>query len=186
MGEGTGLGLPTVLSLVTAHQGGITVRSMPGAGSTFTIYLPQIEETQPGEEREQKPPPRGDECILVIDDELPVVHLVSDMLINLGYRVTAFTDSREALAAFKGEPRAFDLVLTDLTMPGLTGEAFAHAIKEISPCVPVVLMTGYEESRDEKAMHEAGFECVITKPIMWQDLGELVRHILDGRGPGKS
>jgi len=182
--EGTGLGLSTVLSLVMAHQGGITVISSPGVGSTFTVYFPRVEEALPDSIKEQKPVPRGDESILVVDDDLPVVHLVSDMLLNLGYRVTSFADSREALAAVRKEPRGFDLVLTDLTMPGLTGDALGRGVREIAPHIPVMIMTGYDEARDQDALHEEGIECVINKPIMWQTLGEKVRECLDGRKPG--
>ena len=181
-GEGTGLGLSLVHGIVTALGGRIGVYSEPGQGSTFKVYLPQIRENEglvvapaPG-----TPPPGGRESVLVLDDEESIALLERRLLQGLGYRVTACVDSGEALRLFSAEPAAFDLVLTDMTMPQMTGAELAREILRIRPGTPIVLCTGFSELIDGEKAREIGIRVFLHKPITRDDLARAVREALDG------
>ena len=147
VGEGTGLGLSVVYGIVKNHKGGITVYSEPGKGSVFKVYLPRVD---PGvsvapETPKPIPIPRGNERILVVDDEEFIVNSVRNMLQHLGYKVTALMDSQEALKLFSEKPSQFDLVMTDQTMPFMTGEDLGKEFMRIRPDIPIILCTGYSD-----------------------------------------
>ena len=120
-GEGSGMGLAVVHGIITNHDGAITVESTPGQGTTFTVYLPRIEATVRPATAPDEPVPAGQERILFVEDEAPLAELGRIMLTHLGYNVVACKSSREALDIFRAEPQRFDLVITDYTMPELTG-----------------------------------------------------------------
>ena len=176
-GKGGGLGLAVVHGIIKRHEGAVTVASEPGKGSTFSVYLPLIEPETRTPPRSIKPPPKGDERILLVDDERAMVELGSKMLTRLGYRVTAVTDSREALRLFLSKPEEFDIVVTDLTMPHLTGTDLARAILQARPRMPIILCTGFSQKITEKHTADLGVE-VIMKPFDMRQMAELIRKVL--------
>jgi CheY-like chemotaxis protein len=141
VGEGTGLGLAVVHGIVTNHGGAITVTSVPGQGATFTIYLPCVDDA-PVEGLPEVSVLRGHERILFVDDEEALARWGQLTLEPLGYHVVACTSSTEALRLFQHAPQAFDLLITDQTMPGMTGEVLAREVWRIRPELPIILCTG--------------------------------------------
>jgi PAS domain S-box-containing protein len=183
-GEGTGLGLSTVHGIVQSFGGGISAYSEVGRGTTFSVFLPLAAVAEERAAAVAHDLAAGHEHILVVDDEPALAAMASEMLRTLGYRVTAHTDSREALRAFREHPDAFQLVVTDQTMPHLTGSQLAASAQFLRPELPVLIITGYgAELRDG---HVAGDEpAVLTKPYSLRDLSAAVRALLDGaRSPG--
>ncbi|KIX13811.1 hybrid sensor histidine kinase/response regulator [Dethiosulfatarculus sandiegensis] len=178
--DGTGLGLAVVHGIITGHGGSIEVESRPGRGSAFMVLLPLIRQTAlPSQTISDSPLPTGSESVLLVDDEVPVAELEREILEGLGYRVTAMTSSQKALELFKEKPNRFDLVITDQTMPNLTGMELTKQIKQIRPEQPVVLCTGYQERMDEKRALEMGFAGFALKPILMREIAQTVRQALD-------
>ena len=178
-GAGTGLGLSIVHGIVKNHGGHITVNSEPGRGSTFHIYLPLTRMAAvESPHRTARVLPQGVEHVLVVDDELPVVKMQQRSLERLGYKVTARTGSLDALEMFRASPDKFDLIITDLTMPGMTGDKLARAVKAIRPDIPVVLCTGFSHGigDHEESMDIDGF---LMKPVDQEKMAESIREILD-------
>jgi len=128
----------------------------------------------------EQPLPGQGECVLFLDDEEPLVHLASRMLGRMGYRVVAFTQASEALEAFRSEPGRFDVVLTDLSMPGASGMDFARSVLEIRPDIPVVLATGHIDPPDLERARHIGVREVILKPSTLEDMGNAFRRVLSG------
>lgn len=176
--EGTGLGLSVVYGIVKGHQGTITVHSEIGVGTTFTILLPLVVGDEVTEKSAAGEIPLGHERILVVDDEPTLVALWEDSLKRLGYRVSAFTDSVRALAAFEKDPSC-DLVITDMTMPKMTGMALSRAILAIRPGLPVIVCTGNKSLVDEGKAKAEGISRFLLKPIHYQDMATAVRELLD-------
>jgi PAS domain S-box-containing protein len=178
-GTGTGLGLSVVHGIVKKHGGEITVRSEIGKGTTFVVYLPASEsKNDPITERPQEFM-TGSERILYVDDEEPIVSAGVQILNKLGYDVTGKTQSREALETFEQSPEYFDLVISDLTMPNMTGIDLAKRILEIRPDIPIILITGFSETITRDKAQQIGIRDLIMKPTLTAELSQTIRRILD-------
>ncbi len=180
-GEGTGLGLAVIRGIVQKHQGFIQVESVPGEGSVFSIYLPAIEEEYDGvEERHEEDLATGRERILFIDDEPAIAGFGCSFLKSLGYHVETEIDSVAALAKFTADPTAYDLVITDQTMPEITGLELARSMLALRPDLPIILCTGYSAALSEHEVHVAGIRRFLAKPLDTKILSDAVREVLDG------
>ena len=180
LGEGTGLGLSVVHGIVRSHDGYITVYSEPGEGTTFHIYLPRIEvKAKVPETISTEPALKGKEHILFVDDDEQIVNVVQQILERLGYHVAARTSSVEALEAFQTQPEKFDLVITDLTMPNMTGTELAKRLIDIRPDIPIILCTGFSEAISEEKAKAIGIREYVMKPITMHDLAMSIRKALN-------
>jgi PAS domain S-box-containing protein len=177
-GEGTGLGLAVVQGIIKSHNGAVTVESEVGQGSTFHLYLPIIQRNVTTDEVVSAPLPMGQERILLVDDEQPLVEIGKQMLERLGYTVAARTSSVEALELFKAQPNRFDLVITDIVMPNMTGETLAQKLMDIRADIPVIFCTGYSEKFTRQHASEMGVRSFLMKPLLMQDLANTVRQAL--------
>ena len=179
-GKGTGLGLSVIHGIVKNHGGDITVKSTPGKGTIFQVYLPLIEDVDPDVEFESTDgATKGEERILLVDDEEQIVAMEQQMLENLGYRVTARTDSAEALKVFAEHPQNFDLVITDMTMPHMTGDQLAQKMLDIEPNIPVILCTGFNQVITEEKALAMGIQKFVMKPVVKKELATTIRTVLD-------
>jgi len=179
-GEGTGLGLSVVHGIVKDHEGTILVHSRPGAGSTFEVYLPaRIAEVADA----TAPPtagPRGHgEHILLVDDDVAVTRAIGKTLEQAGYRVTAHTQPQTALDEFRFSPQGFDLVITDLSMPGLTGLQVSQQMLRLRPALPIMLVTGFGGEWEQGTLENAGIRKVVIKPFHPQSILWLVHDVLN-------
>ena len=183
-GRGTGLGLATVYGIVKKHGGSIKVYSEVGKGSIFSIYLPVSEKSGTVDaEKKGFPLPTGTEHVLLVDDERVIVQLEKQMLEKLGYPITCFTGSVDALSAFKADPSHFDLVMTDMNMPDLTGLQLAEALSLIRPDIPIIVCTGFSERINRKKAHAMGIRGFLMKPVLMSEMAQMVRKVLDEAGP---
>ncbi|NOY80811.1 MAG: PAS domain S-box protein [Kiritimatiellaeota bacterium] len=182
-GRGTGFGLAQVHAVVTDCGGAITVYSEPDRGAVFNLYFPTVgrDRSEDTTVVREKPKP-GNEKILFVDDESAIARLAVRMLGAFGYRVTSRTDPASALELVRNDPDAFDLVVTDMTMPGMTGDRLAQAILEIRPDMPIVLCTGFSEKIDAEIARKLGIGRFLFKPLTADDLARTVRELLDERG----
>ena len=177
VGEGTGLGLPMVYGIMQSHRGAIAVESTPGAGSTFHLYFPAADakslEANTGAHATDAPkwPPRR---ILFVDDEQPLVHLAERSLAKEGHAVVGFVDPRDALGAFLTDPSAFDIVITDLSMPNMTGLDLVRRVRRVRADIPIIMVTGYLTDVDEAAAHAAGANVILDKAASVHRLGDAV------------
>ena len=173
------MGLSVVHGIVKGHGGAITVESSPGQGTTFSLFLPA---TQAASITPQDSAPlmaTGTEHILFVDDEDFQADIGKRSLARLGYRVTARTDSVEALGLFRQTPDEFDVVITDMTMPAMTGDILAAKILSIRPDIPVIVCTGYSERIDSEVIKKIGIKELAMKPIAMKDMAEMIRRVLD-------
>jgi PAS domain S-box-containing protein len=177
-GKGTGLGLAVVHGIVKSHQGAIQVTSAPREGSTFEIYLPASTVHDTPEAPIASPLPTGDERILLIDDEEEIVAIEQQMLERLGYQVEAYANSVKALKHFQENAAAYDLVITDLTMPGLTGDRLTEQLLKIRPDLPIILCTGFSEMMNEQKAEALGITKFLMKPVSMVDFAMAVRQVL--------
>ena len=178
--EGTGLGLAVVHGIVLKYGGEITVRSELGKGAVFDIYLPTFKcESCVHSIEKVEPASGGTEKILFIDDNAQIAAMAKQMLQRLGYEMTIKTDSREALALFKDRPADFDLIITDMTMAGITGDELARKILELSPHTPIILCTGFSKRMSEQKAAQLGIKALAMKPLVGAELARLIRKVLD-------
>ncbi len=179
-GEGTGMGLTMVESIVKGYQGRIDLRSQVGCGTVIDIFLPAIQAEEEQESMDQAHLPSGEgQRILVVDDERHMVQVAGMMLKSLGYQVQTETDSRRALNLFRSDPRAFDLVLSDVSMPGISGDALAQQILELRSDIPVILMTGHSERVNQELIGKFGVKKLLAKPLPINKLAAAVAEVLD-------
>ena len=181
VGEGTGMGLSVAHGIVASHGGIMTVVSAPGKSTTFAIYLPCSAGPAVRPASVAESVPRGHEHILFVDDEAMLVNLGQELLTRLGYTVTGHTSSVEALAAFRAAPHQFDLVITDQTMPTMTGEALVRALRDIRLDLPIVLCTGFSYAMTRDKAATLGIDAFLLKPLVAYDLGHTIRQVLARR-----
>lgn len=177
-GEGTGLGLAVVHGIVQGHKGIIRVNSTLSKGTAFEVYLPVVEEEPTLEKHTAAVPMSGSERILLVDDEETIVEIVEAMLERLGYSVVTTGNSFQALELFRTDPEGFDLVITDMTMPNMTGKDLAEKMIAIRRDIPIILCTGFSELITEEQAKSIGIRELIMKPITKNELGETIRRVL--------
>ena len=178
--EGTGMGLATVQGIVAQHGGIIKVNSIPAQGTVFDLYFPRIDKTISETNPTNKDMPKGTEKILLVDDDEMLAKLGKLTLSEMGYQVVSMTKSTEALKLFSANPDHFDLVITDQTMPGLTGKDLIHELKKIRVDTPTILCTGYSSKIDKEQAQQHGIDAFCMKPIDLLELLQTVRQVLDG------
>jgi CheY-like chemotaxis protein len=184
--EGSGLGLSVTLGIVKGHKGLIEVESNVGEGTRFDIYLPVARSKAVQKESQADSLPVGrQENILVVDDERFFLDVVRDSLEYLGYRVKAHASSLKALEVFKEDPTGFDLLVTDQTMPEMTGVQLIAEIRKIHRTIPVLLCTGYSETVTEETAGYYGITQFLMKPVSTKDLAMAVHEVLDGKRIGR-
>jgi signal transduction histidine kinase len=179
VGEGTGLGLWVVHGVVQNAGGFVAVHSTPGVGTTFDLFFPVGDGPSPAAVRDERPTGRGQERILVVDDEPSIARLLVRGLSQLGYRVTAVHRGTEAVDAVRASPGAFDLVLTDLTMPDLDGVAVARQLHAIRPDLPILLASGVGPEHGPEALARVGIRGTLLKPLTFAAVGAAIRSALD-------
>jgi PAS domain S-box-containing protein len=181
-GQGTGLGLSVVHGIMRGHQGAVLVRSEPGRGSVFDLYFPASDRSESERSAEAAIPSpslgRG-EHILYVDDEEPLVFLVTRMMQRMGYEVTGLTRADDAIEAVRADPQRFDLVISDLGMPGMSGMDLAHELLAIRPGLPVIITSGYVRPEDARRAEDIGVRDIVLKPGTVAEMGQLIRERLN-------
>ncbi len=182
MGKGTGMGLSVIHGIVKNAGGAINVYSEPGKGTEFRVYLPVVKAPSERQETQKKEPiQHGTEQILLVDDENAIVSMEKQMLERLGYSVVSYTSSIDALEAFRADATRFDLVITDMAMPNMSGDAMASEMVKIRPGIPILLCTGFSEKMPEEKAKAMGIKGFLMKPIIKKDLSSMIREVLDNK-----
>ena len=179
VGKGLGMGLAIVYGIVKKHDGAIRVNSKVRKGTTVVVLFPVIKETAQIEKEISKDLPRGTERILFVDDEASLVKTIVQMLERQGYEVVGKTSSTEALQLFQEESEKFDLIITDMAMPDMTGDRLAQELIKIRPTIPVIICTGHSDRMDEGKAMKSGIAAYAMKPLVRTDLVNTVRRVLD-------
>jgi len=180
-GKGTGLGLAVVNGIVNNYRGAITLESEVGQGTRFSLFLPAVAAEQAAGVESGLPIPKGNERILFVDDEPTLVEIGQQLLQLLGYQVTTKTGSPQALELYLQNPEGFDLLITDYTMPVMTGTQLAKSALEANPGLPIILMSGLETANIQAEAKLAGIKGFISKPIVIKEIAVLIRELLDGK-----
>ena len=175
------MGLAVVHGIVTSNGGAITVESAPEQGATFAVYLPRLVDSITPTVDIEEPLPGGSERLLFVDDEAALVHLWQAALEHLGYSVVVCTNSLKALDVFHAAPQSFDLVITDYTMPTMTGEVLAHELRRIRPDIPIILYTGFSDTMVAERARALGIDAFVLKPVRVRDLNLAIRQVLAQR-----
>ena len=181
-GEGTGIGLSVVQGIVRSHGGFITVDSKSELGTCFKVFLPIIDREDIPQAMSSTQIVGGNERILLVDDEKLVMQMGHQMLERLGYQVTSRSSSLEAFELFEKAPNQFDLVITDMTMPDLTGDRLAKRISDIRPEIPIILCTGYSNRLDHKNIAESGVKAILYKPLVKNEIAGTIRDVISSSG----
>ncbi len=181
VGKGSGMGLAIVLGIVKNHDGAITVNSPPGKGATFTMLFPMVDEKPVIETKTLDEIPLGRETILFVDDEKSIVDMTGQILERLGYTVETKLNPVDALALFQLKLDEFDLVITDMTMPQMTGVKLSEKLMKIRANVPVIICTGHSHLIDEEKAKKLGIAAYVIKLIMMKDIAKTIRRVLDDK-----
>lgn len=179
MGKGSGMGLSIVHGIVQNHNGAISVDSKLGKGTTFTLLFPMIDEKPKIETETKDKIPRGHETILFVDDEKAITDMTQKMLERLGYKVETSLNPLQALDLFQSEPDTFDLVITDMTMPQMTGAELSKKLMEIRSDIPVIICTGHSSLIDEEKAKQLGIAGYVMKPVSMSTIAKVIRKVLD-------
>ncbi|NOY59148.1 MAG: PAS domain S-box protein [Calditrichaeota bacterium] len=179
VGEGTGMGLSVIHGIIERLHGKITVDSKIGQGTTFRVFLPRLERKEIRKQEAKSMLVGGKESILYIDDEEDLVRIAVERFSELGYHITGKTNSVEAMDLFQKDPDAFDLIITDQTMPGLSGKELSERVLEMRPQMPIILCSGYSETITRQEAMKVGIREFVLKPISIFEMPKIVRHILD-------
>jgi CheY-like chemotaxis protein len=181
LGRGTGLGLAVVHGIVEEHKGHIKLYSAEGEGTTVHLYFPKVEiDDEAVEQLEADEPLQGgNEKVMLIDDEPGIIASESSLLSEYGYQVTSFTDAQEAFKVFKDTPDAWNIVITDMTMPQMTGSQLAQEIFKLRPNFPIVLCTGFSKLISKDTSEGMGIAAYLQKPVEKSDLLRTIRQVLD-------
>jgi signal transduction histidine kinase/ActR/RegA family two-component response regulator len=179
VGSGSGLGLSVVHGIINNYNGAIVVDSTPDKGTTFVIYLPKYGTDLMESDKSDKKPLKGDEYILFVDDEPEITFMGKKMLEKLGYKVTITTNSISAFEEFKKGPDKYSLLVTDQSMPNMSGTELAFMLKEIRPELKVIIITGFAENLSDEVISKSGISEVILKPMIFDDFSKIIRRVLD-------
>lgn len=182
VGAGTGMGLAISHGIIKKHKGCLFAESTPDQGSVFSIYLPAVEAIPEGKEDSEETIPMGSERILLVDDEVMLTDSASEFLRDYGYTVTIRNDSRKALELFRSDPEQFDLVITDQTMPNLTGIELSAELLKVAPDLPIILCTGYSTVITEESAEKTGIKAFFLKPLSLPELARTIKSVLGSGG----
>jgi CheY-like chemotaxis protein len=178
VGKGSGLGLAVVYTLVKNHNGAITVHNRPGKGAMFTMLLPMVDEQPEKKGVPMEASSHGTERILFVDDEESIAKMAQKALTSFDYRVETLSDPEDALAMFTLNPGYFDVVITDMTMPKMTGAKLAETLIRIRPDIPIILCTGYSSLIDEQKARELGIAAYMMKPVSMSQIAKTIRKLM--------